>query len=130
MMLDDPLVRAFEAAAIDPERFGHREHLYVAWCYLRELSLEETLVRYVTHLRRLTIALGVPEKYHATITWAYLVLLHGAMRDDESFQELLERHPSLLDHKKGMLSQYYSMSELDSPIARERFVLPRGTIGR
>ncbi len=31
--LEDPRVVAFEAASVDPRAFGHREHLYVAFCY-------------------------------------------------------------------------------------------------
>jgi hypothetical protein len=129
MRRPDPLVESFEAARVDASAFGHREHLYVAWWYLRELPLEEALVRYVHHLRRLAAALGVPEKYHATITWAYLVLLHEVMQEDElagaDFESLLARHPSLLDRKAGLLSEYYEPADLASDVARRRFVLPR-----
>jgi hypothetical protein len=125
----DPLVQSFEAGTLDPARFRHREHLYVAWCYLRELPLEEALPRYALHLRRLTEKLGVPGKYHATITWAYLILLDDAMHDPAlegaGFDALLARYPSLLDARGGMLSEYYDRAELDSDVARRRFVLPR-----
>jgi hypothetical protein len=50
-MLSDPLVKAFEAGAVDPQAFGHREHLYVAWCYLKTLTLEDALARYVPRRR-------------------------------------------------------------------------------
>jgi hypothetical protein len=127
--MSDPLVEAFEAATVDPAAFGHREHLYVAWCYLRELPLEDALVRYVRHLRRLAAALGVPGKYHATITWAYLVLLHDAMQDPElpgdDFASVLAKHSALLDQKGGLLSAYYDPAELASDVARRLFVLPR-----
>ena len=128
-MSNDPLVRAFESAAVDPRAFGHREHLYVAWCYLRELPLEEALPRYVRHLRQLVAALGAPQKFHATMTWAYLVLLDEAMRDPAlqggGFDALLARHPSLLRHPDGALAEHYDREQLDSEAARQRFVLPR-----
>jgi hypothetical protein len=126
-MTNDPLVRAFEAAAIDPSTFHHREHLYVAWSYLRELALEHALARYVEHLRRLTVALGVPEKYHATITWTYVVALHDAMaqQPELDFDALLRARPDLLDHRSGVLAKHYDRDELDSAAARARFVLPR-----
>jgi N-formylglutamate deformylase len=126
-MLSDPLVSAFETAAVDPTRFGHREHLYVAWCYLRALPVEDALARYVRHLRQLTCALGVPEKFHATMTWAYVVLVHDAMERSPgvSFDSLLARNPALLDHQTGALYAHYGRAELDAEDARHRFVLPR-----
>ena len=129
----DPLVRAFESATLDPTRFRHREHLYVAWCYLRELPLEEALMRYVASLRRLTGAVGAPDKFHATVTWAYVVLLADAMERSPgaSFDELLANNPALLDHRSGALYDHYDAATLASEDARRRFVLPRrpGTRG-
>ena len=126
-MLNDPLVRAFEDAAVDPAGFHHREHLYVAWCYLRELPLEDALARYVRHLRRLAAALGVPGKFHATITWAYVLLLDDAMQraPRASFDELMALNPPLTDHKSGALYAHYDRAQLDGEDARRRFVLPR-----
>jgi hypothetical protein len=127
MKMTDPLVQAFERAAIDPTKFHHREHLYVAWCYLRALPLEDALARYVHHLRRLANALGVPQKFHATMTWAYVVLLHDAMERSPgaSFDELVAMNPAILDHRGGALYAYYDRAQLDADEARRRFVLPR-----
>jgi hypothetical protein len=124
--LTDPLVQAFERTTLDPAAFHHREHLYVAWCYLRALPLEDALARYVDRLRRLTVALGVPHKFHATMTWAYMVLLGEAMgrSPNVSFDELLARHPTLLD-RNAALAPYYDRAVLDSDEARRSFVLPR-----
>jgi hypothetical protein len=125
----DPLVAAFEAGTVDPGAFRHREHLYVAWHYLKELPLEEALPRYVGNLRRLVQRLGAPEKYHATVTWAYLVLLDEAMQDPElraaDFDALVARRPALLAPGLGALCEYYDRAELDADEARRRFVLPR-----
>jgi hypothetical protein len=125
-MSTDPLVQAFETATIDPSQFRHREHLYVAWCYLREWPVEEALARYVRHLRQLACALGVPRKFHATMTWAFVVLLHEAIErtPSVSFDELLAANPGLLDHRT-VLDAYYDRDELQTEQARTRFVLPR-----
>jgi hypothetical protein len=116
----DPLVDAFERATIDPETFHHREHLYVAWCYLRAMPLEDALARYVRHLRQLTIAIGAPQKFHATITWAYVVMLHDAMQRSPgaTFDELFA------DHRADAIHAHYERAQLDSDDARRRFVLP------
>lgn len=122
--LEDPLVLAFEAARVDPSTFRHREHLYVGYCYLRALPLEEALARFMRHLRRLVDALGVPEKLHATLTWGWLVLLDGAMQRAPSleFSALLDENPGLLD--RDALLVHYDRAQLDSTAARRRFVLP------
>jgi hypothetical protein len=127
--LTDPLVCAFERATLDSSRFHHREHLYVAWCYLRALPLEEALVRYVASLRRMSRALGAPEKFHATVTWAYVILVADAMdrSPGASFDELLAQNPALLDHRSGALYDHYDAATLASDDARRRFVLPRRT---
>ncbi len=127
--LDHPRVRAFETAAVDPAAFGHREHLFVAWCYLKELPLEQAVPRYVHYLQRLTRALGAPHKYHATMTWAYLILLSESMSapdlEGADFDALLARCPRLLDVRTGLLHDYYDAGELASDRARSRFILPR-----
>jgi hypothetical protein len=126
-LLTDPLVHAFERATIDPATFHHRDHLYVAFCYLSALPLEAALARYVHHLRQLVTALGVPDKFHATITWAYVVLLREAMdrSPGASFEDVVGEHSALLDHGAGVLYRYYDRALLESEDARRRFVLPR-----
>lgn len=128
-MLTDPLVEAFESGTMDGATFHHREHLYVAFCYLRERPLEEALARYVRHLRQLTARLGVPEKFHATVTWAYVILVDAAMHrcPGASFDELLLQNPALLDHRRGALYTHYDRAQLDSEEARQRFILPSRT---
>jgi hypothetical protein len=125
-LLEDPLVQAFETAQIDAAKFRHREHLYVAWCYLRSLPFEDASARYVRALRQLTAALGAPQKFHATISWAYLVLLNEALErwPEAGFDELMAKNPRLLDHRTGAISALYERSQLDSDDARRRFVLP------
>ena len=83
-------------------------------------------MRYVHHLRQLTLALGVPNKFHATMTWAYLVLLREAIdrSPSKTFDELLAQQPVLLD-RHAALAPFYERAELDSEEARRSFVLPR-----
>ncbi|MFZ5444613.1 MAG: hypothetical protein ACOZQL_31760 [Myxococcota bacterium] len=122
--LADPLVLAFEQATLDPTRFHHREHLYVAWCYLRALPLEDALARYVRHLRALVKVLGAEQKFHRTLTWAWLVRLDEAMRRaPEAAFDALAAELSSAD----ALHAYFPPELLDSAEARRHFVLPRRT---
>ncbi|MDB4944520.1 MAG: hypothetical protein JWP97_4054 [Labilithrix sp.] len=121
------VVVEFERGTIDAARFGHREHLRVAFGYLQVLSQEEALARYVRHLRALVAALGAPEKFHATMTWAYVLLVSDAMEraPGATFDELMDMNPALLDHRAGALHELYDRAQLDAAEARRRFVLPR-----
>lgn len=120
-------VEAFEACAISADNFHHADHVRLAWIYLRSHPLTEAIERFSAALQRFAAYRGVPGKYHQTITWAYLLLIHermerdGARRDWESFRaanaDLFDRHPSIL-------ARYYSPDTLKSDLARRIFVLP------
>jgi hypothetical protein len=121
------LVRDFESGLLGAGRFGHREHLWVAHAYLQMYPLEEALARFVARLKALTLALGVPEKFHATISWGYMIMIDEAMRraPGVSFEVLLANNPLLLQPPAAALQGFYSRAELESDEARRRFVLPR-----
>lgn len=123
----DPVVEAFERGEVRSP-FDHREHLRVAWGYLRAMRLEEALARFTAALQRVAAAKGVPGKYHATMTWGFLLALHEAMEETgpaDDLEALLRARPDLLDHRTGVLLGHWTPEELGSPRARARFVLPR-----
>lgn len=103
--LDDPTLVAFEQGTLDPASFHHRDHLYVAWCYLRSLPLEEVVPRYSRCLRAFASRAGAERKYHATMTWAFLAVLDDAMKTSAAptFDALVVEHPELLDRRVRLL---------------------------
>ena len=108
--------------------FGHREHLRLAWIALSEhAEFAEAAGRFTRALRRYVTHLGAADKYHETITWAYLALIREAMqgRSDADSQAFLAAHPELLDHRGGALARRYDVAALTAdPVARRVFVLP------
>ena len=100
---DRALVDGFERQTLQPASFRHREHLHVAWCYLRMLPFEEAAARFERHLVRYANAHGASSKIDLPLTWAYLGLVAEAIHADQrraaSFDELLERHPDLLERR-------------------------------
>jgi hypothetical protein len=127
--LDDAaLVAAFDAAAIAPSAFRHREHVRVGFALLaRDGDLARAALAFRAMLRRFAAAIGAEGKYHETLTWAYLVLIADRMhgRSYRSSFELLADHPDLLDHRGGALGRSYDVDALTaSPRARAVFVLP------
>ena len=74
----------FEAGTIEANAFDHEAHVYMAWLMLDSCELPEAIHRYDAALRQLTSRLGVPEKYHATITWLFLVLINQRRTPDQT----------------------------------------------
>jgi len=125
---DTELVARFEALAVAPGAFGHREHVRLAYAMLRGADFGEAAVRFRRALRRFAGAAGAADKYHETLTWAYLALVARRMAEDpeaKTSHELLARHPELADHRRGAVARYYNVEAITaSPLARAVFVLP------
>jgi hypothetical protein len=72
-------IATFEAGDINAEAFSHEAHLFVAWSYLQCSDLQTGTLRFTTALRRLVTKLGVPGKYHATITLFFMITIAERM---------------------------------------------------
>jgi len=117
-------IEQFEAGDIDAERFDHEAHVYMAWLYVRAFDLADAVSRFDGALRRLTARLGVPGKYHATITWLFLLLINERASKSESWGDFQSRNLDLVRDSKTTLERHYSEALLFSDAAREHFVLP------
>lgn len=121
-MTDDQFVDAFETCKLPKEMFHHRDHLRLAWIYLRKYGSAVARERTVESIRRYAAHLGVSEKYHETITIAWMLLLEAAAQRGSCFEDVLAASPELLD--KDTLQRYYSSGLLKSDDARKAFVAP------
>lgn len=116
---------AFESGALNAADFGHRDHLRVAYLMLEHHPFGEAVARVSASLRRLATAHGAPEKYHETVTLAFMVLINerrgapGAGPGD--WEGFIATNPDLLDGR--LLSRYYRPETLRSERARRVFVL-------
>lgn len=99
-MTDDELAGGFETGLLAPERFGHREHLRLAWCYLRRFGRAETERRLLTGLRAFAARAGKPDKFDAALTSAWVGVLADASAQlgyPATFDTLIAARPDLLD---------------------------------
>jgi hypothetical protein len=128
-MTDDEFVHSFEECALPNSAFHHRDHVRLAWIYLRRHPVLTALARFTESLQRFAAFHGHPGLYHETITWAYLFLIHERMADaaeDETFEAFTARNPDLLGWKPSILDRYYDPETLGSERARRVFVMPGG----
>jgi hypothetical protein len=119
------LLEDFEAARIDPASFRHADHVRVAWELLGACSLPRAMERMAEGLRRITALAGKPERYHETITWAWVLLVADRIARcgrGGSFEEFAAAHPDLLESKA--LAAWYRAETLESPETRRVFRMP------
>ena len=125
---DDDFLAAFEACTL--EELRHRDHIKVAYLYLRRFPLEEAMDKVRTGLQALAVAWKAPvdelEKgYHETVTQAWVHIVHLALKEcgpAESADAFCDRHPELM--QKTHLRSYYSRERIVTWEAKREFVEP------
>jgi hypothetical protein len=125
-MTDDELIGAFESAALPADEFPHAAHVRVAWCYLNRVPLLLALARFRSALQRFAAAQGKPDRYHETITIAYMLLIAERLGHARgaSWEQFASANPDLLTWNPSILSRFYTDEVLSSERARGVFVLP------
>ncbi|MBT8101460.1 MAG: hypothetical protein KJO95_00740 [Gammaproteobacteria bacterium] len=117
-------IEQFETGEFDPDRLDHEAHVYLGWLYVQAFGLSEAVRRFDSALKRLTEQLGIPDKYHATITWTFLLLINERYRDNEKWCAFYSRNSDLFCNSKAIVGRYYTDTLLFSDRARRHFVLP------
>ena len=125
-MTDENFAEAFERCEIAGDDFHHRDHVRLAWIYLRQMPMIDALKRFTESLKRFAAHNGVPNLYHETITWAYLLLIHERMERNpvDDFAAFEESNADLFTWKPSILNRYYDQETLDSPLAKRTFLMP------
>jgi len=120
-------IDALESGTIDVDAFDHEAHIYVAWLYLQRYPLSEASARFIAALQRLTRQLGIPGKYHETITWFFMLLIEERRCEQETddWFSFHRDHADLFARgNNNILNRYYSSELLGSDRARQSFMLP------
>jgi len=110
----------FDDFVAESHHFGHREHLHATWLAVSAHGTAAAVDLISAGIRRTARYAGAPQKYHATMSraWVELVAFHTA----PDFATLLADNPALLD--KRLLLRFYSPAVLSSPAARAGWVEP------
>ena len=126
------LIEAFESGRVDNSAFHHRDHVRMAWTYLRELSFPLGAQRFVEALQRFAQANGKPQLYHATITWASLVTIHDRMQHGgaDEWESFAAANADLLTWKPSLIDALYHRETIASAHAKRVFVLPNRLLPR
>ena len=106
------------------DRFGHREHVHLTWVAVRRLGVPAAVGLVSDGIRRTARYAGAPQKYHATVSraWVELVGYHAAEYSGDDFAAFAGHHSALLG--KRLLTRFYHPATLASPRARTGWVEP------
>jgi hypothetical protein len=106
-------------------QFGHRQHIHLAFVAVRRYGMPAAVGKVCGWLRQLTAYAQAPQKYHHTVSraWVELVAYHADTDPGcADFEVFAGRYPALLD--KRLLSRHYRSSTLASGPARQGWVEP------
>jgi hypothetical protein len=122
---DENFLRAFEDLSFPADQFHHREHLRVAWLYLKSSDASRAAERMSAGILRFANHHGATQKYHHTLTLFWMRLVAVALvetPESRKFEEFLAANPELSD--KNLIAEYYSEKLLQTASAREGWVEP------
>ena len=121
-------IEQLEDGSIDVAAFNHEAHVYIAWRYLERLPLADAIARLTRALKRLTASLGVPDKYHETISWFFMIVVAERRQQPggDDWESFRANNRDLLSDSKTLLSKYYDDAVLQTEQARRSFLLPQG----
>lgn len=105
--------------------FGHREHIHLAYVAVQRYGADKAVGVVAGWLAHVTAYLRAPQKFHATVTraWVEIVAHHmTAAPPAADFAAFADRYPALLD--KRLLTRHYSSRALASPAARAGWLEP------
>jgi len=124
---DREFQKQVESLQIPIAEFNHRAHLRLAYIYLTENSvsvsvqlMRKALVGLLRH-----IGIDPSQKYHQTLTEAWVLAVHHFMKrsnGSNSSDEFIEKNAALLDSK--IMLTHYSKDVLFSEQARAAFIEP------
>jgi N-formylglutamate deformylase len=116
---DEEFLQAFENCQLPNEAFHHREHIRLAWICLQRFGADAA-IRVAQGIRKFAAGHGKSDRYHETITVAWMKLLQKA--GSGSFEDMVRRYPEILS--KDYLQEFYSAEVLGSEAARAGFLEP------
>ena len=107
--------------------FGHEEHIRLAWIYLQDYDTNEATDRCRATLRQFAEFHGDHEKYHDTLTIAFMRLIATHVAETpatENWEAFRTRVRPLFESARELIDAHYSKERLARPEARKGFVPP------
>lgn len=123
-MDDTEFLGAFLAGWPAGERFGHYDHLRIAWLVIERHGPELATEIVGQNLKAMAMAAGVAPLYNETMTrfWMKLIAHVSDSAGAKTIDEAIQRVPMLLD--KNLAQRHWSRTAMFGPEARAGWVEP------
>lgn len=123
-MDDDEFLRTFLRGWPSGERFGHYEHLRIAWLVIERHGPEVAAEVVGERLRAMAVARGVAPLYNDTMTrfWIRLIAHVREKKRVTTIDEAIEQTPFLLE--KNLAQRHWSRTAMFGPEGRAGWVEP------
>lgn len=123
-MDDDEFLRTFLRGWPSGERFGHYEHLRIAWLVIERHGPEVAAEVVGERLRAMAVARGVAPLYNDTMTrfWIRLIAHVREKKRVTTIDEAIEQMPFLLE--KNLAQRHWSRTAMFGPEGRAGWVEP------
>jgi len=123
-------VAEFEAGTVDSTAFRHTDHVRVIWSLIHAYGMLEAIARFESGLKRITAEAGHPEKYHATITYAFAFVVGERIAEQGplSWADFVDVNSDLLEWPNRTLQCMYADDVLGTSTAKQAFIMPRGRV--
>ena len=125
-MTDEEFLQALESCTLPESEFGHYSHVRAGYLYLKKSDFAGALDRIRRSIRAFATHYRRPDRYHETITVAYLALIQQCIYergDGGGWATFARGNPELFDSE--LLGRFYERDVLESKLARRVFLLPR-----
>ncbi|HXD00933.1 MAG TPA: hypothetical protein VN048_16445 [Verrucomicrobiae bacterium] len=129
MIDDEKFLEQFETASLPLEEWHHKQHIKVAYLYLRRFPFETARVRMREGVKAFNAAKKIPEAidrgYHETMTQAWMHLVYFTLCEygpAESAEAFYEQSPQL--QQKKILRFFYTKERFTSAEAKAGFLEP------
>jgi len=129
MLDDETFLGQFESGDWPFEEWHHRQHIKVAYLYLRRYPFDAAMAKLREGIKSYNAIHQVPDGptrgYHETMTQAWLRLVHLTLCDygpAETADSFYDQNPQLSEKK--VLRLFYSRELFMSPRAKVEFVEP------
>jgi hypothetical protein len=96
---DTEFLQQIEACTLPREAFTHRNHVRLAWLYLRDTPGGDPEARIAQTIERYAISLGAVTKFDRALTMRWLKLVEKAIAATPAdlFEAFIAARPELLD---------------------------------
>ena len=118
------LIAGLEAGTLPAAHFSHENHVRAARALLLAEPLPAAAHHFAALLANYVRSLGAQDKFHLTLTLAFMHLIHARMRAGETWEEFRAASPELFSNASALIQRHYSRERIAA--GRSQFVEPDG----